>query len=367
MPEPEFAPDLNRNQQIVYDTMKDIMGEGKPDGLLGQLGKEVTDTRDEARLKELLDALGGAEYATLMSSQQDATRGHMRRLRGSMGSGHALAGTKTRAYIEAYTNRSDVDGDTSGRGYEMTENGGQFALEFLGEEKVSGGLAVASGRTKLQPDGGLSQKSSNTYVDAFLVHRDGGYTGKTSLGVGVHSYNLERQVMGNAVSAQTDGSSVNFMHESAYEVAVDEVNSVQFFGALESSMGKLGAFHEKGAGTASLQVESQDAWMTTLSAGARYHYRFAAVETAPAATLSLQAGLEYKLGDTESEVEMNFSGAGSHSFRQSGSKRDSFGYNVGASLHMPVSARAAIYASGDAVLRGDSREVNANVGVQLAF
>ena len=131
-------------------------------------------------------------------------------------------------------------------------------------------------------------------------------------------------------------------------------------------MGKLDAFLEKGAGTASLQVESQDAWMTTLSAGARYHYRFAAVETAPAATLSLQAGLEYKLGDTESEVEMNFIGAGSHSFRQSGSKRDSFGYNVGASLHMPVSARAAIYASGDAVLRGDSREVNANVGLQLA-
>lgn len=107
--------------------------------------------------------------------------------------------------------------------------------------------------------------------------------------------------------------------------------------------------------------------MTTLSAGARYHYRFAVLEAAPAATLSLQAGLEYKLGDTESEVAMNFSGAGSHSFRQSGSKRDCFGYNVGASLHVPVSTRAAVYASGDAVLRGDSREVNANVGLQLAF
>ena len=366
-PEPEFTPNLNRNQQVVYDTMKDIMGEGKPSGLLGQLGKEVTDTRDEAKLKELLDALSGAEYASLMSSQQDAARGHMRRLRGSMGSGYALAGTKTRAYIEAYTNRSDVDGDASGRGYEMTENGGQFALEFLGEDKVSGGFAVASGRSKLQPEVGLTQKSSNTYVDAFLVSRDGAYTGKTSLGVGVHSYDLERQVMGNAVRAQADGSSVNFMHESAYATALDESSSVQFFGAVESSMGKLGAFLEKGADTASLQVKSQDAWMTTLSAGARYHYSFAAVDAAPAATLSLQAGLEYKLGDTESEVEMSFSGARSHTFRQSGSKRDCFGYNVGASLHVPVSARAAVYASGDAVLRGDSSEVNANLGVQLAF
>ena len=367
MPEPVFAPELNRNQQIVYDTVKDIMGEGKPSGLLGQLGKEVTGTRDEAALKELLDALGGAEYATLMSSQQDAARGHMRRLRGSTGSGYALAGTKTRAYIEAYTNRSDVDGDSSGRGYEMTENGGQFVLEFLGEEKVSGGFAVASGRTKLQPDGGLSQKGDNTYVDAFLVCREGGYTGKTSLGVGVHSYDLERNVMGNAVRAQADGSSVNFMHESAYAMALDESNSVQVFGAVESSMGKLGAFHEKGADTASLQVKGQDAWMTTLSVGARYHYRFAAVDAAPAATLSLQAGVEYKLGDTESEVEMSFSGARRNGFKQSGTKRDTFGYNLGASLHVPVSARAAVYASGDAVLRGDSSEVNANVGVQLAF
>jgi hypothetical protein len=173
--------------------------------------------------------------------------------------------------------------------------------------------------------------------------------------------------MGNAVSAQTDGYTVNFMHESAYAMALNESSSVQFFGAVESSMGKLDAFQEKGADTASLQVRSQDAWMTTLSAGARYHYNFAVVNAAPAATLSLQTGLEYKLGDTESEVEMSFSGARSHAFRQGGNKRDCFGYNVGASLHVPVSARAAVYASGDAVLRGDSSEVNANLGVQMAF
>ena len=107
--------------------------------------------------------------------------------------------------------------------------------------------------------------------------------------------------------------------------------------------------------------------MTTLSAGARYHYNFAVVEAAPAATLSLQTGLEYKLGDTESEVEMSFSGARDYAFRQYGTKRDRFGYNLGASLYVPVSSRAAIYASGDAVLRGDSSEVNANLGVQVAF
>ena len=367
MPEPEFLPTLNHNQQIVFDTIKDIMGGGTPDGLLGELGKEVTGTRDEEKLKELLDALGGAEYATLMSSQQDAARGHMRRLRNSLGNGWALMGTRSRAHIEIYHNRMDVDGDSHGRGYELNETGGQFSVEFIQDEKTSGGFALASGRSRLQPDGGMTQHSDNTYVDAFLMHRDGGYTARTSLGVGVHSYELDRNVMGNAVSAETEGSSVNFMHESAYAMALDESNSVQVFGAVESSLGKLGAFHEKGADTASLQVKGQDAWMTTLGVGARYMHHFAVVENAPSATLSLQAGVEYKLGDTESEVEVNFSGARRNGFKQSGTKRDIFGYNLGASLHVPVSARAAVYASGDAVLRGDSSEVNANLGVQVAF
>ena len=367
LPEPEFNPNLNRNQQIVYDTIKDIMGEGNPGGLLGELGKEVIGTRDEEKLKQLLDELGGAEYATLLSGQQAAARGHMRRLRGEMGCGHLLAGSKTRAYIEAYNHRSEVDGDAHGRGYELNESGGQFALEFLGEDSVSGGFAVAAGRSKLQPDGGMTQKSDNTYVDAFVMHRDGAYTGKFSLGVGVHKYDLDRRVAGNAVSADTSGSSVNFMHESAWAMSLSESHSVQVFGAVESSFNRLGAFHEKGADTASLQVESQDAWVTTLSLGARYLYSFAALESAPAATLSLQGGLELDFGDTDSEVEMNFEGARSHSFRQSGAERDTFGYNLGASLHLPVSAKAAIYASGDAVLRGDSYEVNANVGLQMAF
>lgn len=343
------------------------MGEENPGGLLGELGKDVTGTRDEEKLKQLLDELGGAEYATLLSSQQAAARGHMRRLRGEMGSSHLLAGSKTRAYIEAYNHRSEVDGDAHGRGYELNESGGQFALEFLGQDSVSGGFAVADGRSKLQPDGGMTQKSDNTYVDAFVMHRDGAYTGKFSLGVGVHKYDLDRRVAGNAVSADASGTSVNFMHESAYGVSLSESHSVQVFGAVESSFNKLGAFHEKGAGTASLQVESQDAWVTTLSLGARYLYSFDAVNSAPAATLSVQGGLEFDFGDTESEVEMNFDGARSHRFRQSGAERDTFGYNLGASLHLPVSAKAAIYASGDAVLRGDSYEVNANVGLQMAF
>ena len=355
---------LNRNQTAVYNT---ILNYGTPTGLLGELAKEIMDSRDEAQIKQMLDEMGGAEYATLMSGQQAAASGHMRRLRGEMGSGHQLAGTKTRAYIEAYNHRSELDGDASGRGYELSESGGQFALEFIGEGHTSGGFAVAAGRSKLQPDGGLTQKSDNTYVDAFVLHRDGSYTGKFSLGVGVHKYDLERRVAGNPVEADTDGSSVNFMHESAWAVSLAESHSMQVFGAVESSFNKLGAFHEKGADTASLQVESQDAWVTTLSLGARYLYSFDAVNSAPAATLSVQGGLEVDFGDTESEVEMNFEGARGHSFRQSGAERDTFGYNLGASLHLPVSTKAAIYASGDAVLRGNSYEVNANVGLQMAF
>ena len=362
-----FSPSLNRNQQMVYGAIKDIMSSGNPGGLLGALGSEVMGTNDESRLKQLLDELGGAEYATLLSGQQEAARAHMGRLRGAMGSGYLLSGEMLRAHIETYSHRSKVDGDAHGRGYEQNEYGGQVALEFLGQDSLSGGFALAAGRSDLRPDGGMKQKSDNAYVDAFLMHRGGAYTAKFSLGVGLHQYDLSRRVAGYAAEADATGSSVNFMHESAWELKLDEAHSVQLIGAVESTFNRMESFRETGAGTASLHVEGQDAWVTTLSVGARYRYSFAAVEAAPAASLSLQTGVELDLGDTDNEVLVSFSGARCNGFTQSSAKRDAFGYNVGIGLHVPVSSAAALYACGDAVLRGDSYEVNANVGLQLAF
>ncbi|MBR2126793.1 MAG: hypothetical protein IJ943_08675, partial [Akkermansia sp.] len=144
-PKPEFAPKLNRNQQIVFDTVKDIVADGKPEGELGKLVEQITATRNEEELRSLLDAVSGSEYATLMSSQIDSNLGHMRNLRSKMGQGWQLVGNNyMRAMIEMFGQQSELDADGNGRGYKRNETGGQFTLEFIGCTHMSSGVAVAA-------------------------------------------------------------------------------------------------------------------------------------------------------------------------------------------------------------------------------
>ena len=66
-------------------------------------------------------------------------------------------------------------------------------------------------------------------------------------------------------------------------------------------------------------------------------------------------------------MHLRFAGARKHGYTQSGAERDRWGYNLGATLHLPISETAAVNMGGEAILRGDSNEWNANVGVQYAF
>ncbi|MDO5472883.1 MAG: autotransporter domain-containing protein, partial [Akkermansia sp.] len=371
--EPEFVPNLNRNQQEVYDTVKDIVAGGeKPEGELGKLVELISDSRNEAELRELLDAVGGSEYVTLMSSQLDGNLAHVRNLRNRMGSGWELVGNNyMRAMIEMFGQHSEVDGDAHGRGYTRSEMGGQFTLEFIGCMHMSSGVALASGHTRLNPDDALRQSVNNNYVDFYTTYRghghcNMGYSAKYSLGIGTHDYNLRRNVPGTSTKADADGFSVNFMHESAYIVRLSQGSSLQVFGVVESSFSSIGGFREKGAGTASLVMESQDAWATDITLGLRYVQLLDSFAL-PQATLTLQAGVTAGVGDTSASSCLHFAGAPDKRYYQTGADRNRWGYNLGVGLHVPVSNTSAFYMSGETILRGDSYEWNGNVGFQIAF
>ena len=369
----DFRPDLNRNQQEVYDTVKDIVAGGeKPEGELGELVDLISGTRNEAELRELLDVVGGSEYAVLMSSQMDGNLAHLRNLRSGMGRGWQLVGSNhLRAALELYSQRSELDADGNGRGYDRTETGGRFTLELEGCIHFNSGVSIAAGRTTLQPDAALKQHSDDVRVDFYTSYRSndsrrGGYSGKLSMGFGTHDYDLERRVMGMRTEAQADGFSVNFMHESAYEFILEPSSYLLVFGTVESSWNRIDGFRETGAGTASLETDAQDAWATDVTLGLRYVQSFGGFAL-PSANFTLQAGVTASLGDTGCDMNMRFAGARKHGFTQSGADRDRWGYNLGATLHLPISETAAVNMGGEAILRGDSNEWNANVGVQYAF
>ncbi|MDO5472999.1 MAG: autotransporter-associated beta strand repeat-containing protein [Akkermansia sp.] len=369
LPEPEKLPELTSNQKAVYEALSDMIEDADLEGELRDIVQSTLESGDAEAITAMLEQLSGAEYAVVMGSQIDGNTAHLSYLRRMAGSGWELVGNSyTRAYVEMYTNDSNVNGDAHGRGYDRTEMGGQFALEFIGCKHMSSGIAVAAGRTRLQADGALRVHSENVYADAYTMYRsDNGYNALFSAGVGIHEHDLARHVSGHRTKANADGLSFNFMHESSVDMKINETNKVQLFAAVESSWNDIESFREKGAGSASLECDDQQAWATDITLGARYIHRFVAFHYGPAASLTLEAGVIASVGDISSDADMHFAGADDKEFSVRSAKRNRWGYNVGASFHLPMSPFSAVQLGGEATLRGDSCDWNVNAGVQIAF
>ena len=401
LPPVVFEPNLDRNQQEVYDTMKDIMADGNPGGVLGLLGQNIVGSRDEAALKRALDEISGRESATIMSSQIEGNLGHLRRLRAAAGMGTPLGeyvtfsccypsnkgvdksdnkgasvqiapspvvdSRRIRAGVSAFHEQAELDADANGDGFERSETGAQLTMEYLVSNDFVLGMGLSHSRTKLTPTFGKRRDEDNTHVDLYGVYQSGRWSSTTALGVGLHQHDLGRTVAGMQTEAEADGLSVNFMQELAYSVYADEEQGLQVFGSVESSFNQVDAFSETGAGNASLCVEEQDAWVTDVTLGLRYNHTLPALGKAPAGMFSVQGGVVASLGDTEPEATLRFAGAPGYSYKQYAAERSRWGYNVGVSVNLPVSASTAVFGTAEAVLRNNAYTVDAQVGVKMAF
>ena len=401
LPPVEFRPNLDRNQQEVYDTIKDVMGEGNPGGVLGALGREILDSRDETALKRALDELSGREYATIMSSQMEGSLGHLRRLRAAAGAGTPLGeyvtfgccypsnkgvdksdnkgssvmiapspvidSRRIRAGVSAFHEQAELDADANGDGFDRSETGAQLTMEYLVSNDFVLGMGLSHSRTKLSPTYGKRRHEDNTHFDLFGVYRSGRWSSTTALGVGLHQHELGRTVAGMQTEAEADGLSVNFLQDVAYTVWADEQHGVQVFGSVESSFNMIDEFSESGAGNASLLVDEQEAWATDVTLGMRYNRALPALGKALPGTLTVQAGVVASLGDREHDVSMRFAGAEAHGYKQHAAERNRWGYNVGISVNLPVTAETALYGSAEAVIRNASTSVDAQLGVKMAF
>jgi len=366
--EPDFTPDLTQNQKNAYDTIKDIMDDTEPDGELGLLGDQINTSRDEEELRALLDEIGGTEYATLMSSQIDGNLGHLRRLRERMGSGYMVVGSSNlRASAGAFSEHSNVDGDSNGYGYNRSECGVAMTLEYVAHDNLTLGVGIEQGSADLSADKGLQHKEDSTRADVYMVYNYGAFSSKTSIGVSFHNHDLQRNLRGREVTASADGTAINFMQEVAWNIVSTENDNLQLFASIESSLNKIGAFSESDTGTASLHVDEQDAWATDITAGARYTTRFAMIDYAPKATFSVDLGVVASIGDTQEDIQLQFAGAKGYQYIQSAAERERWGFTVGAGLNIPMDENVSLFISGNAILRGDSNELNANLGVQCTF
>ena len=369
------ALNLSSNQNSFYNAVKAAVTAGSVEPALVALAI----CQDEAEAKAAIDAMSGHEYATAMSSQIEGNLGHLRRLRGSMGKGTALGsyvatpssaatldekGNEVQAAtpavtdirnwrvgVSAFHEETELDGDSSGDGYDRSETGAMLTAEYYVNKDVTLGGAISYGRTKLSTDGAKSRHEDNTRFDVYALYGKKRWSFATSLGVGMHEHEL--------LGGDVDGYSINFLQDAAYTVLSREKDNVQVFGTIESSWNEIDSCSD-----GMISADSQDAWATDVTVGLRYNRALPALGNAPAGVFTVQAGVTASIGDIKSNADMDINGFG---YTQKSATRDRWGWNLGAGVDVPVRTNVSVYGAAEAVLRGDSNSVDGQIGVKVSF
>ena len=366
---------LSSNQNSFYNAVKAAVTAGSVEPALVALAI----CQDEAEAKAAIDAMSGHEYATAMSSQIEGNLGHLRRLRGSMGKGTALGsyvatpssaatldekGNEVQAAtpavtdirnwrvgVSAFHEETELDGDSSGDGYDRSETGAMLTAEYYVNKDVTLGGAISYGRTKLSTDGAKSRHEDNTRFDVYALYGKKRWSFATSLGVGMHEHEL--------LGGDVDGYSINFLQDAAYTVLSREKDNVQVFGTIESSWNEIDSCSD-----GMISADNQDAWATDVTVGLRYNRALPALGNAPAGVFTVQAGVTASIGDIKSNADMDINGFG---YTQKSATRDRWGWNMGAGVDVPVRTNVSVYGAAEAVLRGDSNSVDGQIGVKVSF
>ena len=369
----------SRNQRAFYNALEAMVATGDAP----QWAEALSNTQDAEALEAGIDALSGHEYATAMSSQIEGNMGHLRRLRGAMGKGTALGsyvvspGSKGsvdekgnevmaatpavtdvrnwRVGVSAFHEETEIDSDARGDGYDRSETGAMLTAEYYMNKDLTLGGALSYGRTNLRTDAAKRRHEDNTRFDVYALYGKKRWSFATSLGLGLHDHELEREL----ADTKVDGYSVNFMQDAAYTVLSCDDSNVQVFGTVESSWNEIDSFSD-----GMISGASQDAWSTDVTVGLRYNHALPALGNAPAGVFSAQTGVTASIGDIKSGVDMNINGYG---YRQESATRNRWGWNLGAGVDVPVRTNMSVYGAVDAVMRGDSNSVDGQIGVKVSF
>ncbi|MDO4222351.1 MAG: autotransporter outer membrane beta-barrel domain-containing protein [Akkermansia sp.] len=374
-PAEEAYPTFDRNQREVYDVIKQLEESGAP---IPEELKEVInvvlnmDGRTEAgQIQEALDFLGAVNYSVMMHNQIDANTSHQRMLRNRSMAGRNLRHNKgcTDVYAAGFYDGQRLNGSHSkGEGYRRTEWGGLVGADTCINENLRIGADLAYGRARINPSHNWAMHQDSFYWDVYAQYRKGNWRSITALGMGIHSFDLKRGA-GPAVAKANNvkGYSLNFTEEVSYDWKVNEKTTIQPFAALDLNWNTIKAFTDGDLGALNIHVKKQDALAADLTLGGRYIRDFALLTNVPDATWYAQLGVVVSMGKTDCDMDCNFVGTPDSVFTVKAAERDRVGLDLGTGITIPVKDNWAIFANAEAILRGDSHNINAQIGVQVAF
>lgn len=375
-PADDAYDDLDRNEQVAYDTIKELDKDIEnlpPD--LQEIVHEVLNTPGDTQANELakvLDALNGSTMAVMMHNQIEGNLAQQRRLRSRAYNGRNLRHDKgcTDIYAEAFYDNQHVDYRRSaGMGHNRNEWGGLIGGDTCIGKNWRVGADFAMSWSHVNPTGGMKFKQNSMYMDVYATVHKGNWRSITGIGLGLHNFDVKRGMNGNVWAKADDvkGTAINITEEVAYDYHYNDKTVLQPYVAIDMNINRIDEFTDTGLGSANLHCRRQSAFATDITIGGRYIHDFSLVRNAPDATWTAQLGVTVSVGDTTADLDLNFVGAPDKRFIITTPKRDVVGLNVGTGLTVPVSEHTAIYGGVQAIIRGDSHSFDANLGVRYAF
>ncbi len=348
------------------DAVGDAVGDadGDADGELAEATAEAAPGEGIEQLDAQLGQFNGAQYATAMSSQIEGNLAHLRLQLSRMGSGQAVDGAegKLYAYVNAVSSYTDIESDAAGSGYTRDEWGGQLGAEYAASRDALFGFAVTASHARISPSVGRRSEEDRSSVDLYALNTAGSWSFRSLVGAGSHRHNFRTDGAGKT---RMDGASLNLAEEIACTLQMGDDITLQPYASIESSYNRIDSFRE--AGAAALCGEDRSAWATDITLGLRYNQQFRFVGNAPRAFFSAHAGATASVGDLNDTLHLHDAGNPGYGFEQNSAKRNRWAARLGASLTIPVTERTSVFATGEALLRGDSTSIDAQMGVQVSF
>ena len=374
-PAEEAYPTFDRNQREVYDFIKELEESGTPlPDEIQTVIEEVLNTdgiTEGDKIRRELDFLGAVNYSVMMHNQIEGNLSHQRMLRNRSMVGRNLRHGKgcTDLYAAGFFNNQRHKYEfNQGEGYRRSEWGALIGGDTCINENWRLGADVALGWSNINPTHNMKLKQNSLYWDVYAQYRKGNWRSLTAVGMGIHNFKVERSIYGvTAKKNHVRGLSLNISEEITYDWKVNEKTTIQPFAAVDLNWNRISAFTDGDIGALNMHVGKQTAFIAEFTVGGRYIRDFACVTDAPDATWYFQLGVAVTAGDVDSDMDCNFVGLPDKHFTIKASERDRVGLDLGTGITIPVTQHWAVYGNAEIILRGDSHNLNAQLGAQYAF
>ena len=378
--------DKHQNQSGISGVIESIDNDGIATGELLDMINAFKHTRSEAEAKAALDSVGGTRLSTMMSSMLAGNVNHLRNLRNSMGTGsYAISVTpdakggmishgrsNTEVWVTPTAGYNKANGDSNAPGFSRSSWGAMMGAERSLDANTMLGISLGYDYARTEVLGATDE--TDTYnIDLYGTYRNGAWQNRASLGIGFHDFTNDRFVtvgdrFAHMSRGAASGTSLNFAYELSYTFQLDAKSTIAPLFTVESSLGWIGSYSEKGdIGNAALHLDRQDAWATILGLGGRYTRDFSVISSAPSARFEAMALMTFDVGDQGAPLTASFMGAPGRNFTVNPAANNRIGALIGAGVTVPFNERLSAFGGTNFEFRSGTRDFTANVGVRYTF